>query len=232
MSDLKVQPGNALTATLWNSVVDRLPGDSLGAGGAATSVYGQSVIELVNKTTADLELGQVVNIESFSGDDQDEFAVGDALEFEAVTADWHDKVTNLAVVLEPCKADDKFTAVVDGLCLAKVTDQTGDWVFVDPDAPEDCKCGSGGFAQKIGDYGTDYALCLMNRMQNLWRYELTQDSQTPAVTTSKLLNLDGTQYASTMNLDDPDGLMEDQVIGDKGWCLRVGPKFYAIQAVC
>ena len=91
---------------------------------------------------------------------------------------------------------------------------------------------TGGFARFLGRIDDDFVLGCIGHGSNLWRYKLTQASQAPAVTTAKLVDLAGTDYATAVNISDPLSLMDDQVADDTGFCISVGNAFYAIQGPC
>ena len=212
MTDYKVQPGDPVRAQLWNNVIDRLPEATLGGGGAATAFYGQSIIPMINKTTEAVELGELVVVERYNGDTQDPFTAADSMEFEAVRPEWHDKIAAVAVVLEPCKADDVFSACIDGLCLIKTTSNAGGWVFVDPVTPAEGKCSESGFGQKLADFGADHAICMLIRYQTWWRFKLTDDHPGSGSAAAYLLQFIGDEYGGDITLTDPDNFMVDQKV--------------------
>lgn len=86
--------------------------------------------------------------------------------------------------------------------------------------------------QSTSDGGLFIALVDMRISQPLWRYELLEDSFAPETTRAKLLRLDGDVFADEILLSDPLSLMDDQLLGDVGYCINTGNEFYAINAPC
>lgn len=81
----------------------------------------------------------------------------------------------------------------------------------------------------------DYAMICLGFGSSLWHFELTQDAQThPATTTAKLVRLDGTEYAPTVDLSDRTGMLVDTsaVAGAIGQCKHVGNTFQVIDVKC
>ena len=161
--------------------------------------------------------------------------------FTAITPTWHTAIDNLFVLNQPAVNNQAIPYHLRGWATVLLTDHTaGDrWVMPDPFDPTKMRTADAGIYKILGlDEGNNVATVDLTQSQTLWRYELTQDSQAPEVTTAKLLRIDGDVYAisnenpAIINLADPDGLMDDQVSGDRGWCHHVGNQFIAIQAEC
>lgn len=148
---------------------------------------------------------------------------------------WHTSIDNLTVMPSGALAGEigGYSNRAWGAVNATIVNASDRYAMIDPSDVTKVKTASGGPWKIIGSDSTNgVALVDFTKSQMLWRYELTQDSQAPAITTAKLLNIDGTEFAASINLSDPDGMMDDQSSGDKGWCMHVGNTFQAQAAYC
>ena len=158
---------------------------------------------------------------------------------------WHTAIDRIVIASK--SIDDDFSGPIstDRLLPVPITNVPAaagpGWVMPDPTDPTKLKfCKTSGIYRVVdwydrsGDTEDCMAVVDTQEKQTFWRYELTENSLAPADTTAKLLDLEGTDFSAgnTIELSDPDLLMDDQVTGNKGWCIHVGNKFYAIQAVC
>lgn len=235
MSDLKARSGQPITARKWNMVVDRL--DSRTAGSAAGG-FGMSRVECFIKNTSgnNRDIGEVLAIDSWDGPDgANVFEVPTNVAYTAVDPVWHTSISRLVILAEPVPADGYGRAVLSGHCVVSLSAGSGSvqYVMLDPTAINQLKGATGGVGRLLAKLsGGDYGMINFRDDSDLWRYEMTQASQAPATTTAKLLGIDGTEFAASINLTDPENLMDDQVIADTGYCHHVGNKFIAIQAPC
>lgn len=156
---------------------------------------------------------------------------------------WHTSIDDIFIVPRPWQEDQVVPIFASRLMVAVVninehSKPNDRYAMVDPTTPTELRTSDAGIFQIIGDYDVDepfrrIAVVDTSEGQPFWRYELKEDHQgVSAPTEIKLLRLDGDEYAPTAFLSDPDGLMADQVTGDRGFCFHSGNKFYAIQAVC
>jgi hypothetical protein len=186
-----------------------------------------------NSSGRDYGVGEAFQIDSYRGP-ADKYEVEQSPLVNCIEPTWHTAIDKIVIAAEPIPDTEFGIAVVAGVCVIKAPSAGSDsFVMINPSTTYEMKGGGeSGIAKVLAEIDTDYVLANFGERQNLWSYELTQDSRAPSATSAKLLNLDGTEYASTITLTDPDGLMDDQVSGDQGFCLQIGNEFYAIQAVC
>lgn len=232
MSDLKVRKGEPVYAEGWNKLVDRVELSTQGSP-ASLSALPAWTVQVNNGSGRDFDLGEVFYVDGYDGP-TDRYNIAGDFELDVITPIWHTKIANPLVAAEPIPNGERGLAVLSGLCILSVdSTSTGTHAMIDPANPEKCKLASGGFAAVLRRVDTSLALAVVGKVQPLWRYKLTEDSLAPSTTTAELYTLDGTKYSTTtIELSDPDQLMDDQVTDNMGWCLHCGNTFQAIQAVC
>ena len=240
MSDLKRTKGDALTATLWNKVVDRLEESRAGFPFlqelALRVARNSSVIAVNNTSGTDRDVGDVMRLAAWDGPT----SFRDAPENLALTIGsptWHTEINNLCVIVTPTPNGERGLAVANGCCVARMSSNTSDdYVMIDPASTNEVKATDAGIASLLGILpGTSapyYGTINLGDQQRLWRYRLNEDSQAPAVTDADLMSLGGVEFSNDINLSDPLSYMADQVSGNTGMCIQTGNKFHAIQAVC
>lgn len=222
-------------AAKWNKVIDRLESRT---AGAAAGGFAMSRVECAIKNTSgnNREIGEVLAIDGWDGPDgANPFEIPVNVVYTCIDPVWHTSISRLVILAEPIPDDGYGTAVLSGHCMAALSSGTSSdqYVMLDPSNVNKLKGTTGGVGRLLAKLsGGNYGLVNFRDASNLWRYEMTQASQAPAVTTAKLLDLAGTQFAASINLTDPDSLMDDQVIADKGWCTHAGNLFIAQQAPC
>lgn len=236
MSDLKVKKGDNLSAEMWNSVVDRLPGSESGFGVGGS---GFSRVECValNDSGSDREIGELLVVDSYSGPSGAVYDIESGPLLTCNNPTWHTDISRVVVLSEPIADGDYGRVVLSGFCIIRLSAgaATDNFLMIDPANVNQMKGTTSGIARLIGfqDIGGDkYALANFRDESNVWHYELTQASQAPSDTTAKLVDLAGTEYAASINLSDPKSYMDDQSSGDTGTCILSGDKFYALQANC
>ena len=235
MSDLKAKVGQPVTADKWNRIVDRLPSTTAGnpAGGFAMSRV-ECLIK--NSSGADRDIGELLSISGFDGPDGSNiYEVAKHAVYTAINPGWHGSINRIVVLAEPIPDGEYGRAVISGQCIVKITAGSGTdpYVMIDASSVNECRGSTGGMGRLLCVFDQP-GYCMVNWRDgsNLWRYELTQDSQAPLGTTAKLLRLDGFLYADEIGLLDPQSLMDDQVDGDGGLCVHTGNTFTAIQGPC
>lgn len=224
----KRRPGDRITAKAWNEIIDRLPGNSSGLGVGDRGVS-QVRVRIKNGSGGDRDKGEVLSL-SYDGP-ADEFDAELSPHFVGIVPAWHSNITAIAVLAEPIPDGEFGDAVIAGMCIAKVSaGSEKEFVMIDPDTPTQFKYATGGVGRKIGAF-SGFACVDLSTRQTLWRYQL---SENPSGVTynAKLLQLNDDPLSNSVDLEDPDGLMDDQELGDVGFCIHVGNNFYAIQAVC
>ena len=233
MSDLKVSSGDPIRAKDWNRIVDLVTGSQSG-GTAAVGSMSQVLARVSNDSGRDYDIGEILQLDGFTGPTASPpYEAISSLLYSADQPTWHTAISMPAVAAEPIPDGETGVAVVFGQCVIAVTSTaTGDYVMTDSTTTYAGTLSTGGFARFLGRIDDDFVLGCIGHGSNLWRYKLTQASQAPAVTTAKLVDLAGTDYATAVNISDPLSLMDDQVADDTGFCISVGNAFYAIQGPC
>ncbi|QDV44364.1 hypothetical protein Enr13x_42290 [Stieleria neptunia] len=187
----------------------------------------------MNISGEDYEIGEaVVWDDVLSVTDADDFNPREALVDFVCEADrptWHDSVASLGIVLDDTPDDDFGRVVIGGAAVVRLSDATdGAYAFIDPSTPERWKLSASSGYKVIDKINDDWAVVNLSSFQPLWRYELTQDSQAPSTATAKLIALDGTEFAASINLSDPLSTTTYRETGDKGYCILTGDKFEAL----
>lgn len=230
----KVKPGDVLKASTVNHLIDRLPEDPAGTA-AVLGHLNPSKLLVKNNSGTDRDIGEVLVVDSWTGPLAASFRdIQQGASFGATDPTWHTDFTRIGVCVEPIPNGDFGYLSIAGVALAKCSAvSTGDpFAELDPASVNVLKGATSGFAKVLEVIGSTYAIVDMSSPQHLWRYTLTQDSLAPSGTTANLKEMDGTQFATTITLSDPESFMADQINGDTGFCMRAGNEFYAIQAVC
>lgn len=235
MSNLKLRPGDQILASKWNGIVDRLPSTRQG-NPAGSRLLNRVEVRVKNDTANNRDIGEVMAISSFDGPTGSViFEILDNAVYKCVSPVWHTSIARLVILAEPIPAGEIGIAVLSGHCIVSLTSgaDTDQFVMIDPSSLNKCKGTTSGIGRLLAKLsGGNYGLINFRDECTLWRYELTQASQAPAVTTAKLVDQAGNTFHTTMNLSDPLSLMDDQVTGDKGWCFQCGNLFQAIQGPC
>jgi hypothetical protein len=239
--DLKVNPGDPITASYMNRIVDRLPQQTVGFP-AIWSGLNNSVVEVLNNTGAQREIGNLIFLSSYDGSTTNVYDAIDSIGFVGIDPIWHTKISKIGICVEPIPNGERGKVIVDGLALLVLESEASSehtHAFFDPIQPWNGKSSYSGFAKIIETFNiqetetdqTHWAWVLLGHEQNLWRYRCGQASAAPAETPVMLRDRRGNDY-HTINLLDPLSIMSDQVSGNEGWCIQCGNEFEAIQAPC
>jgi len=162
--DLKVQPGDPITASFMNRVIDRLPKEQAGFAAGGLSMH-RSMIQVINNSGANRDTGELLDVGLASGSTGNIF---DAIESVEVTgvAPVANQLNSIAVCAEPIPDGERGTAVVDGLCfvkLASAVSSTHHFVSVDQTTTTKASSALNGFGRILGSVTLDnadlYALC-------------------------------------------------------------------------
>lgn len=236
MNNLKVQPGDPLSARKWNGVVEQLPVSRIG-NGARLSVN-RTTAQIRNDSGSDRELGELLAIDDYLGPDDDEFrSIDQALIFSGVDPVWHSKIARLVVLAEPIPDGDWGEAVVKGICVAKLASGSNSdpHVMVDPTNVNQMRGATSGCGKLVRVTTTGgYAVIDLGETQREWRYSLNEavGATTSGQASADLLGLDETDTGGDVTVIDDLGIMADQGSGDFGSCVQAGNKFYARQGPC
>jgi hypothetical protein len=235
--ELKVQPGDPITADFMNRVIDRLPEERAGfpAGGAAIN---RTTMEVINDSGTNREIGEILYLSAFDGSTESHFDAVQSIGLEATAPVWHSEIDSVGVCAEPIPSGERGLVVVSGLCLINVLASITvghTHVMIDPTATTSGRTSYSGIAKILSQFTLDssveVALCILGQDQPLWRYECTGTSSAPSATSVTLKDRRGNTYG-TVDLLDPLSIMSDQTAGDEGWCIQCGNEFEAIQAPC
>lgn len=141
---------------------------------------------------------------------------------------WHSDVISLGCVLDDTPNGEFGRVVIGGLAILKLSSGSGDWASPDPADDTQWKLStSSGMVRVINKINADYAIAQIGVDQPRWRYRLNADSAAPSLTSAKLLSLDGTEFASSVDLSDPFSISSGQETDDEGFCVYASGKFYA-----
>lgn len=231
MSDLKVAKGDPVRAEGWNALVDRV---ELSTQGAAASLASMPAFRVqVNNTSGrDFELGEVFYVDGYDGP-TDRYNIAGDFELDVITPVWHTKIATPLVAAEPIPDGERGLAVLSGLCILSVdSSSTGTHAMIDPANPEKCKLASGGFAAVLSRIDTSLALVILGQTQNRWLYKRTENSQAPATSECNLYTIDGTLFATTINLSDPRSVGSQEQTDFQGYCHQVGNEFHIAAGPC
>lgn len=228
---------------MWDDLMDMLEWwKSQQAGGNLVS-HGRCKVFGKNTLGTDMLAGKLAYIDSIVQPSASTMAV-DYMQYSPIanliTPVWHTKIDKLVLLHKGIPAGQVANIFGPTIipCEGTVGQTTDAYVMVDPTNPSWLKTSDAGIYGLVGilnEHGGSRKFLIVDttKSQRLWRYELTAAfSGTPSTAAAKLLRMDGTQYAATCTISDPELLMGDQVSGDTGFCEHVGNKFIAKEAVC
>ena len=104
--------------------------------------------------------------------------------------------------------------------------------MIDPDFPTKLKSADAGIYRLVCDLGENdvggdnVVIVDTHQSYHNWRFELTEDWASASTTAAgKLLNWDGTTFADTVTLSDPDSVARGLPTGSTGYCHHRGNAF-------
>lgn len=175
--NLKVSPGDAVTANRWNRVIDKLPDNTFG---------GPNTVGLVNQDTVsgqapegtDVALGEAMIRGAIASDGKNPFDLGDAdvVEMESFSAgDWPQACERLLVPTKPIKGGEIGSVVYNGGALVKLSSGglQGEAAFPDPANPTQMKTGTSGYqlvTRFVDDDGNQWGVVNLADTQPLWKF--------------------------------------------------------------
>jgi len=241
---------------LWSTILDMVA--DYQSGGAMNKnpkggSFAAGAIVVVNDEDDQIPAGELrqlsglTNQESYIlADDAFRRSTVNSPAFTLTDPVWHTGIDNVVLMHKNVLPHSTGVARSARLVAAPITNAPEEltevgWVMVDPLDPVRLKyCKTSGIYRVLGWFKLDGLAAPQDNIvvidtqekQNIWMYELTQDSLAPNDTSAKLLDLEETVFAANIKLWDPQSLMDDQSTGDRGYCLHLGNKFLAIQAVC
>ena len=233
MADLKVSSGDPIKAADWNRIVDLV---SVSSSGNPAAVGGMSRVaaQVVNDSGRDYDLGEIMQLDGFAGPTAEPpYEAISSILYSADQPTWHTAISMPAVAAEPIPDGEQGVVVLFGQCVIAVSNTaTDDSVMIDATTTYQGKVSSGGIAKYLGRIDDDYVVACLGWHSRLWRYKLTQASQAPSVTTANLVDLGGTQFATSINLSDPLSIGDGDAIDYEGYCLQVGNEFHISAGPC
>lgn len=232
--------GTLLNSALWGVLVEMAnayQNNRLAPPAEASSIAGKVIYE--NDSGSAILAGQLAHGQSLTAlatsDDEVGWFTNTEPYFEMIDPVWHTGIDNIVPVQRDVPDGQTYDHPPSyfGTVLVTQVKTTDRYVMIDPANPIEMKTADAGIYRLLGYDGQGRAVVDFRDSQPFWRYKLTQASQQPAVTTAKLVRVDGDEYSSTaINLSDPLGLMDDQTTDAEGWCIHIGNEFHAIQAPC
>lgn len=231
-SNLKVAPGDGLSARRWNELVDRVQGTASGFSPGGNVL--RSLVRIKNMSGSDRDIGEILVLDEWDGPDgTSAYDIPENIRFTAIDPVWHTKIAKAVVLAEPIADGEPGIAVVRGICVIKCNEADEGYAMIKKDTINEFAAADAGIARVLARVeSSEYCVADFRSEQNLWQYELNESSQAPDDTTAKLVKLDGTEFADEVEISDPLSLMDDQGSGDTGFCILSGDKFHAIQAPC
>lgn len=150
---------------------------------------------------------------------------------------WHSAIHSLIITHRTIPANTPTAVGSNRFAYAPIALGSSDHTFAmpDPTDPTKLKSSYSGIFKIIATMGDNddlWAILDTTVSQPRWRYEITENSQAPDSTTAKLLNLDGTTFADSIELEDPDSVGNLDQTGHKGFCHHAGNKFYIATGPC
>ena len=231
MSNLKVNVGDPVRASSWNSLVDRVEQSQAGFGALASSINPSSIV-VTNNSGRDYEVGEAMAIETYDGPTEP-LEVSDGLRVICGLPIWHSNIARIAIAAESIPDQELGIAVVAGICIIKVADESvREYVMIDPATPTQCKFATGGIAKVITEVNATHVIANMGDRSNLWRYELTEANQSPGDTDAKLVSLDGAEFTASIDLSDPLSVGSEEPSEHEGYCIHVGNEFHISVGPC
>lgn len=164
--DLKVQPGDPITASFMNRVIDRLPSDQSGFSAGGLSMH-RSIIQVINNSAANRDTGELLDVGLATGSTESIFDAVESVEL-AGTTPVAGRENFIAVCAEPIPNGERGNVVVSGICFVKLASgisSNDQFVKVDQTTTTKAASATAGFGKVFGSLTLDnsdlYALCLI-----------------------------------------------------------------------
>lgn len=235
MANLKVSPGDNITAALHNKIVDRLPAEK---GGKPAIVGGMSHnwVPVQNDTVDDFEEGEIVSVLTWQGPTDDIYETQRSIGFLIEEADPADVGLTLGSCLAPIAAGEPGYVVIAGIAHVNltITDVDHRYAVLDSADPRSLTSATYGFAKIIdgmnGTSGDRGIVVFHSDPPHLVQFTLLEDLSTgEALATIKTMT---EQTIMESNVLDPQGIFESLVTADRGLAMMQGGFVYVIQAPC
>lgn len=245
---MPARPGDPLRipAATWNRVEALANAATVGAPGSDQLAKSLPIhrLKVRNATASNFDVRQVLELKQPDLDPEVVVLAQQRHYFEIKAAEWYSSLGSLVIALQPIPAGAVGWVGYQGMTVASVMvdDVDDQFASLDPEDPtrlRSCNCGEFRL-WKPG--GTGERLCVVElggRCQLTWKYKLQENHTGTATTTAKLCRLSETIDSDVLYHDDAEielldaeQLVDDQDLGDIGWCIQVANQFHAIQGPC
>ena len=225
--NLKVTPGDTLSANRWNRVIDKLPENQ---GGVGTSVGTLNQDIVFGKAINDVVLGEVRGLGVFYGDPSAPFDIGDGDIVDLELPTWPTTCHMLLVPRQPIKSDEIGPCVYNGGVLVRFREETtqpqGSYCFPDPVDTTYMKRSTSGY--KISTIvSSDYSVCSLGDVQQVWKFELLDNYSGSPTALCKLLTLRDEEFAPSVEVHFLN--CGELATGTVGYCVFGDGEFHAIE---
>ena len=187
--NLKVNPGDAVTAKRWNRVIDKLPENTFG-GPNSVGLVNQDTVSGQAPEGTDVALGEAMIRGAIASDGKNPFDLGDAdvVEMESFSAsDWPQACERLLVPTRPIKGGEIGPVVYNGGALVKLASGgfDGDCVFPDSANPAEMKTGTSGYqlvTRFTDESENEWGVVNLADTQPLWKFRTTEATEAGTTT--------------------------------------------------
>ncbi|EMI21545.1 hypothetical protein RMSM_01524 [Rhodopirellula maiorica SM1] len=235
MANLKVNPGDAITAARHNQIVERLPTDKSGSP-AIVGGMNHCWVPVQNDTENDFEEGDLVSVLDWQGPTDEIYDTQQAIKFLIEEANPDDTGLTYGVCLAPIAAGEPGRAVIAGVAHVnlEITDANHRYAILDSESPRSLTSATYGPWKIVdgvdGTSGDRGIVVFHSDPPQLVQFTLTSD-WTDGVATATVKTMTG-ETIKTANVIDTLDIFTALGSGDKGLGLMQGGIVYIIQAPC
>ncbi|GAA4465454.1 hypothetical protein [Novipirellula rosea] len=231
MANLKVSPGDDITAALHNQIVDRLPSSKAGKP-AIVGGMSHNWVPVQNDSEDDFEEADVVAVLDYQGPTDKIYDTQQAVEFLIEEPDPSETQT-LGVCLAPIAAGQPGYVVIIGVAHVNlvVTNVAHQYAIPDPSSPRRLTSSPYGPARIIDTVNSSRGIVVFGvDVPVLVRFAMTS-GWTSGAATATIKTMTG-DTIRTGSIEDPEGIFTELSSGDKGLAVMQGGKYYITQAHC
>lgn len=225
----RVKPGDPIRASLINKIIRAVPDSSIGTSASIATMH-PVYCRVLNSSGRDYDLGEVMVIDDYDGPDgTNPYEIAGNVEYVCDAPTWHTAIAKAVVAAEPIPDGERGLAILSGQCILRTTNTSNlAFAMIDPATTHQWKVSTSGIAKVLERINNSYVLANFRHEANLWRYKLNADSSAPASTSAKLIDLDGTEFASTITLSDVMSSAKYGKANHEGYCMLVGDAFHVL----